>query len=116
MRIGDRFNGYIRMVKLHQDWKLDVTEIGNSVTTSGCIEYPDSSGNTCSVCSPQIINTHDINTCFVKCDENSYGPDCSDTCHWKCNRCSGPTENDCHECRPYLNLQIILNPETPGED
>ena len=69
--IGDKFNGYIRQVRIHQNWKIDVTEIGNTVTlgVANCYEYPTGLGNTCDVCSPIQLDTHEENTCYVRCTD-----------------------------------------------
>ena len=94
VQIGNDFHGYIRQVRIQQNWHIEEEEIGNIVNDT-CAEYPVGSGNTCDFCSPIWLDTHDADTCYVKCPlENSYGPDCIE-CNWKCLRCDGPNENDC---------------------
>jgi len=38
--------------------------------------------------------------------DSSYGSSDSNLCNWKCLRCVGPTEDDCIDCLPGINLVL----------
>lgn len=64
----------------------------------------------CPFCSNIALNTHDQNTCYMTGTDSSYGLYDSSLCHWKCLRCTGPTENDCIACLPGINLVLQQDP------
>lgn len=118
---GRGLYGYIKQVRVQQDWRPDVLhatlndhvirelpEAPPPVTTRNCAMF--GSITRCEFCSTIPLNTADDRTCYVNCTDDSWGKDCSNTCNWKCLRCNGPTEQDCIQCKPNANLVLNDDP------
>ena len=115
VKVGTEFYGYIRHIRISQDWKLDMTDIGNNVKTSTSPDNPcqaygvDAAGANkavCPFCSTITLDTHKEFDCYMTGTDDSYSEDERNECDWKCLRCDGPTDADCFACKPGVFLDL----------
>ena len=108
VQVGKELYGYIRQIRVHQDYNLDYWSWADEITAGGsCTRYGyDALGAlqpACDQCSPIPLNTHTANTCYMIGTDDSWGNDERQTCHWRCLRCVGSGDEDCIDCMPGKN-------------
>ena len=79
VEVGNQLNGYVRQIRIHQHWDLDMSIMPNNVLDGAmCNTYGyDAIGvpHDCDQCSTKAIDSHDENTCYFKGEFDSYGAD-----------------------------------------
>lgn len=76
--VGQNLYGYVRQIRIHQNWLPVLTNIGNDVLpAASCKQYGyDFTGTlypVCPFCSNLPLDTSDMNTCYMLGSDSSYG-------------------------------------------
>jgi hypothetical protein len=104
--VGKELYGYIREVKIHQNWKfaMDLMAGSEVLSTASCSAYGfDAAGaaNTtvCPYCNSKSLDLHKEKTCYMVATDDTFGNSivsATNDCNWRCHRCKGPLASDCH--------------------